>query len=1292
MKTQFRIINKGKGILKITPLNLNKVEQPITELDALYEYVNNQDEEVLNNANAFTSNTVAPINEALEVINTDIDTLNTDVDNLDIRVNKLEYPDGVLKSGDISFSGLDLSIGNSVFAWRINQVDHLNPIAYNVTLDTTTVTPTEEYIRYDILVGTTAGLYAIKKGVEGANTADIPTADTNTLLLAILSIRGEEIVEVEIEPSIDIEALEERVTVLENKVVPVNLKTGLLGQAYVIWSGVGLKYYVTYPEYVINSLTFPGGTTEVTLDATDTIALDEKRYDLIILNSNGIAKVTGASALDPVLPTVNLDTEIVLTNVLLNSGDLVPTGAIRVQVYDENVEWGVSSQGSVGIDPLYSTLKFKGTKALYVNKFGSGTERVIFTAPDLKSFADYDTLTFRIYLPSNVNSDVDFNIYFKNNTTSVSDEISLSNNRYGFLEDSKNNWQLINIPLGNFQLYNLNFNQLIIARSSRDRSFILDDIAFVKKEETTFVVTTPATQRAIKSIITDDGIANATIPDDTFILKGINGLVISANGKEINVDGINKVDKIDGARLINATEIIKLAELEGNHFKGTHLSLSALNTANPTAIAGDFADVDSGLGADVARYIWDTSDSKWVVQSGTIAGETASSIKSKYESNADTNAYTDEAQIAVATINNKQEKLIAGTNITIDNTDPLMPIINANIVDGGSGGNSTLPITRTILNYSKGFDGSRDYQKWVEKINVGVGNEVVSGINIPVFRIPTCEHFINGDLLVAAEARTATSDDSPADIFISRFRQGVLIDKKLIQLVGNGVNKYTNPNLVLDGGRMYLFYSSYDNDGTPNLTNNPKLYYIYSDDNGITWAARTEYLIGDQTAVSTFKYINSPVNSIKHSSGNIIIPFWGKYVGDTVPNYYRSGIIVWDRGTVFTKRINEASLSANEPTIYEDYNGDIIMDCRSGLGSESSSNRLVYKTSDLGATWSLHSSSGLSRPKVYDNIKKEGDFIYRVQIESQTVSSTRKNLNLLRSDLNNKNAVLVQEITTRGDYIWGYGSVSSYLDELYVVSEDSPDLNLYKVQIKLNNGVMYNNDYFLTNISEYITTYYTMNGTSNDSINALNGTNQSGVTFVTGTNNKKALRVDGTDNGYVTFPDNDLFSFTDGITDVPATIAFSVKFNSLATQQLFLNKTGVTGTNREWDFRMFSNAAQKNIRFYLFSEGNSSVTKYIENQSNLVIDVWYHIVGVLDGLGGMKLFVNGVNNSIITDQGYVKMTNGSNVVTLGRQQNSSSFNSFADFYGLIFMKGKTLNTREVKSLYEKQKAAVNLLK
>ncbi|MDR1457279.1 MAG: hypothetical protein LBI47_00265, partial [Puniceicoccales bacterium] len=95
-------------------------------------------------------------------------------------------------------------------------------------------------------------------------------------------------------------------------------------------------------------------------------------------------------------------------------------------------------------------------------------------------------------------------------------------------------------------------------------------------------------------------------------------------------------------------EKTKLAGLDDNHFKGSYPSLDALETAYPTASDGDYAYVGTA-GTPAIMYLWDVTDEEWVL-GGSPAGETPASVKEKYETNADTNAFTDSDVALVATI------------------------------------------------------------------------------------------------------------------------------------------------------------------------------------------------------------------------------------------------------------------------------------------------------------------------------------------------------------------------------------------------------------------------------------------------------------------------------------------------------------------------------------------------------------------------------------------------------------------------------------------------------------------
>lgn len=131
----------------------------------------------------------------------------------------------------------------------------------------------------------------------------------------------------------------------------------------------------------------------------------------------------------------------------------------------------------------------------------------------------------------------------------------------------------------------------------------------------------------------------------------------------------NKVDKQAGYGLsqqnYTATEKAKLAGLEGSHFKGAFVSVAALQAGVPSPTAGDYADVDAGAGQDVSRYIWDVSDAEWVKQSGEAAPLTAAQVKTLYEANPDTNAFTDAEQSKLAAVGT-----MANRNVTISTADP----------------------------------------------------------------------------------------------------------------------------------------------------------------------------------------------------------------------------------------------------------------------------------------------------------------------------------------------------------------------------------------------------------------------------------------------------------------------------------------------------------------------------------------------------------------------------------------------------------------------------------------------
>lgn len=131
-----------------------------------------------------------------------------------------------------------------------------------------------------------------------------------------------------------------------------------------------------------------------------------------------------------------------------------------------------------------------------------------------------------------------------------------------------------------------------------------------------------------------------------------------------------KVDKQPGYGLsqqnFTLVEKQKLAGLESSRYKGLFPTVSALNTGVISPSAGDYADVDAGSGSDVQRYIWDDSDQKWIAQSGAVPPITAAQVKGLYESNPDTNAFTNQQKADLESVFSWGDHRVQGYVLSTD--------------------------------------------------------------------------------------------------------------------------------------------------------------------------------------------------------------------------------------------------------------------------------------------------------------------------------------------------------------------------------------------------------------------------------------------------------------------------------------------------------------------------------------------------------------------------------------------------------------------------------------------------
>ena len=139
-------------------------------------------------------------------------------------------------------------------------------------------------------------------------------------------------------------------------------------------------------------------------------------------------------------------------------------------------------------------------------------------------------------------------------------------------------------------------------------------------------------------------------------------------GLDAEINAINsslqtKVVKVDGKELsdnnFSTQEKDKLASLESSRFKGVFTSLESLTSGVVSPSAGDYAQVDKGVGQEAVVYIYDVTDSNWFEQKSATT-LTSSQVKQLYESNTNTEVLTTALKVKLESVD---------TGATLNSTD-----------------------------------------------------------------------------------------------------------------------------------------------------------------------------------------------------------------------------------------------------------------------------------------------------------------------------------------------------------------------------------------------------------------------------------------------------------------------------------------------------------------------------------------------------------------------------------------------------------------------------------------------
>lgn len=226
-----------------------------------------------------------------------------------------------------------------------------------------------------------------------------------------------------------------------------DLPNGVVAGCLVIRTGsTGLGVTVTTPcTYNINnqqySLSAPVDITLVTADGSN------PRRDAIYVNSSSTAgAVTGTPAANPEAPTVDVATQLALTDVLVAAGATVPSiGQTIIRDEGSGGEWTISktvtSTDNYSINPYHGTISQRITAA-------SANQYMRWTAASTQSAIGK---TLVLYIRNNSVFNAARNMTIQKMLSGVASGLGITPANWGYSKTVTGSYQVVAIPMSEFQ-------------------------------------------------------------------------------------------------------------------------------------------------------------------------------------------------------------------------------------------------------------------------------------------------------------------------------------------------------------------------------------------------------------------------------------------------------------------------------------------------------------------------------------------------------------------------------------------------------------------------------------------------------------------------------------------------------------------------------------------------------------------------------------------------------------------------------------------------------------------------
>jgi len=175
------------------------------------------------------------------------------------------------------------------------------------------------------------------------------------------------------------------------------------------------------------------------------------------------------------IPTVDANSQILLATYFVAANDTVPQGLSTEVIYKENVEWTVS--GTAKYNPLWTNNVFAGTYALRDSSNSVRSYIDLVDSSGTHSAGDYWALTYQLRLDATFATNQSLQIQFLNNSSVVSSTVTVATGQYGYTRTVSGTYQAISVPLSAWTFTNSTFNKVrFIVANVNANGFNLDNI------------------------------------------------------------------------------------------------------------------------------------------------------------------------------------------------------------------------------------------------------------------------------------------------------------------------------------------------------------------------------------------------------------------------------------------------------------------------------------------------------------------------------------------------------------------------------------------------------------------------------------------------------------------------------------------------------------------------------------------------------------------------------------------------------------------------------------------------